>query len=238
MAWFYRAEHGIKTDWEQQAAVADTGKLMDNADWNRMASSMVELQLRHRGIQDENILKIMRHTPRHLFLSADQYREAYHDSAMPILCEQTISQPYVVAKMTELLCVSRNDRVLEVGTGSGYHTAILASLGARVFTMDVHSVLVDSALIVLRRLGHENVEAAVKNGRDGWTEKAPFDRIVVSAATETVPPALVAQLAIGGRMVMPIGSSQGDQTLCLITRLKTNDIALRNILPVKFVPLV
>lgn len=172
---------------------------------------MVESQLRGRGIKDQRVLDAMARVPRHAFVS-DRYRsEAYEDHPLPIGEEQTISQPYIVALMLEMLSLASTDRVLEVGTGSGYATALLAELSAQVVSVERHSVLADRAREVLLGLGYANVSVIVGDGAQGFLGLAPYDAIMVSAASPAVPAPLPAQLARGGRMVIPVGPAESQQ---------------------------
>jgi len=177
----------------------------------------------------------MRKVPRHRFVDAAALDHAYEDRPLPIGLEQTISQPYIVAFMTEQLQLKGGERVLEVGTGSGYQTAVLAEMGAEVFTLEIHEALSRVARQRLAELGYGNVRFAVGDGREGWPEEAPFDAILAAASAEAVPPALVDQLRIGGRLLLPVGVEQQD--LHLITRTAEGEVS-RNLLPVRFVPLV
>jgi protein-L-isoaspartate(D-aspartate) O-methyltransferase len=196
---------------------------------------MVEEQLRARGIRDRAVLAAMARVPRHELVPGAYRRLAYADHPLPIGFEQTISQPYIVAYMTEAAQVSRDDRVLEVGTGSGYQAAVLAELAREVYTVEIVPELAARAAAQLRALGYANVHARAGDGYAGWPEHAPFDAIVVTAAPDHVPPALVEQLAVGGRMVIPVG--RGDQEMRVLTRTAAGVVERRTI-PVQFVPLV
>lgn len=178
---------------------------------------MVRVQLAGHGIRDARVLDAMRRVPRHEFVP-EAYREAaYEDHPLPIGEEQTISQPYIVAAMLEHLALRADDRVLEVGTGSGYVTALLSLLSAEVYSVERHAALASAAESTLRRLGYLNVRIRVGDGRLGWAEYALFDAILVSAATPKMPPALFAQLREGGRMILPVGPA-ASQELQLITK--------------------
>jgi len=178
---------------------------------------MVDDQLRRRGITDSRVLAAMVDVPRERFVPPEQIDRACADRALPIACEQTISQPLIVALMTEALQLSDQYRVLEIGTGSGYQTAVLSRLAAEVTTIERHSELSRSAEKILRELGCEKITCLVGDGSLGWPDGAPYDRIMVTAAAEQVPPALIAQLTDGGRLVMPVGP-YGDQMLQAIDK--------------------
>jgi protein-L-isoaspartate(D-aspartate) O-methyltransferase len=166
---------------------------------------MVRTQLQDRGIRDVRVLEAMREVPRHEFVSESFRTGAYEDHPLPIGCEQTISQPYIVAIMLEHLALQPADRILEVGTGSGYVTALLAKLCAEVYSVERYAELAASAEQRLKRLGYTNVKIRVGDGSLGWAEHSPFDAVLVSAATSEMPPALFAQLREGGRMILPVG---------------------------------
>jgi protein-L-isoaspartate(D-aspartate) O-methyltransferase len=172
---------------------------------------MVETQLRERGIRDERVLAAMIRVPRHEFIAEAFRSQAYADHPSPIGEGQTISQPYIVALMLEALALAPNDKVLEIGTGSGYVTALLAELTAQVVSIERHAVLADEAKAVLDRLGYANVKVIAGDGTLGYEASAPYDAIIVSAAAAEVPPALLAQLAEGGRMIIPVGASDAQQ---------------------------
>ena len=195
------------------------------------------LGLRRRGITEQSILRAMDEVPREHFVSAETTDAAYADRALPIACGQTISQPYVVAYMTEKLDVHPGHRVLEVGTGSGFQAAVLSRLAREVVTIERYRTLADTARVRLETLGYDNVEVKLGDGFDGVPERAPFDRIIVTAAAEDVPKALIAQLAEGGVMVLPLGSHDATQVLVKLTKNKDR-IAREDLLPVRFVPLL
>jgi protein-L-isoaspartate(D-aspartate) O-methyltransferase len=179
---------------------------------------MVEHQIAARGVHDPRVLEAMRDVPRHLFVSEDQKPRAYEDRALPIGSGQTISQPYIVAVMTALLGPESQHRVLEIGTGSGYQTAILSRLAKRVITIERHSKLAETAGQVFAELGLTNVEIVVGDGTEGLPDEAPFDRILVTAGAPAIPESLKQQLASGGRLVLPVGPS-GYQYLTVIDRV-------------------
>jgi protein-L-isoaspartate(D-aspartate) O-methyltransferase len=196
---------------------------------------MVRAQLRARGIEDQRVLAAMARVPRHRFVPAPVESLAYADQALPIGFEQTISQPYIVAYMTEAAAVSPGDRVLEVGTGSGYQAAILAELAREVYTIEIIPELATRARTLLHELGYANVHVRAGDGYLGWREHAPFDAIVVTAAPDHVPPALVEQLAVNGRMLIPVGTAE--QELRLLTKT-AGGVMEQTMLEVRFVPLV
>jgi protein-L-isoaspartate(D-aspartate) O-methyltransferase len=193
------------------------------------------LSLRQRGISDQRVLRAMDAVPREAFVLPQLSDEAYADQAMPIACGQTISQPYVVAYMTEQLDVKRAHRVLEVGTGSGYQAAILAQLAGEVITIERYRTLADTARGRLKTLGYDNVIVIAGDGLAGCPAHAPYDRIMVTAAAETVPDALTAELAEGGIMVLPLGEHDGAQRLVKLTRTK-DGLARTDLIGVRFVP--
>lgn len=197
---------------------------------------MVEL-LKKRGIKDENVLKAMLKVPRHLFVPEAFIHYAYDDSALPIGFSQTISQPFTVAYMTELLEVKPGDKILEVGTGSGYQAAILAEMGVKVFTIERNAVLLRNAMNLLKKLGYVNIVGMVGDGSIGWKEFAPYDGIIVTAAAPKVPKSLLEQLKIGGRLVIPIGDME-IQELYMIKKISENEFETKKKFGFKFVPLI
>jgi len=197
---------------------------------------MVNEQLRGRDIDDPDVLGAMIEVPRHLFVPVRIRDRAYQDGPLPIGHGQTISQPYIVALMTQLLALKPGDRVLEIGTGSGYQAAVLARIGAEVFTIEIVSVLGNQAKILLNELGYEKVRVKIGDGYLGWPEFAPFNAIIVTCAPTQIPEPLKEQLAEGGRMVIPVGGS-GFQQLFLLTK-KNGKIIREKIIDVRFVPMV
>ena len=183
----------------------------DPAGFLVLRGRMVEMQLRGRGIADPRVLDAMSRVPRHEFIAESYRDQAYEDHPLPIGEAQTISQPYIVASMLEALALKASDRVLEVGTGSGYVTALLAELTAEVVSVERHTTLADGARELLQRLGYANVKVILGDGSRGFPDLAPYDAILVSAAAVEVPRALVTQLAEGGRMIIPIGSGEAQQ---------------------------
>jgi protein-L-isoaspartate(D-aspartate) O-methyltransferase len=197
---------------------------------------MVEIQLRERGIRDERVLAAMSRVPRHEFTPEAFRNQAYADHPSPIGEGQTISQPYIVGLMLEALALRPGDRVLEIGTGSGYVTALLAELTTQVVSLERHAVLADEAREVLARLGYGNVIVIAGDGTQGYEASGPYDAIVVSAAAGEVPPALVAQLAEGGRMILPVGASDAQQLQLIHKNHGRTEVTWRE--TCRFVPLV
>jgi protein-L-isoaspartate(D-aspartate) O-methyltransferase len=193
-------------------------KRMENDPNLNERRQMVEQQIRRRGINDSRILEAMEQVPREDFIPGNRAPSAFSDQALSIDCGQTISQPYMVASMTDLLNISSTDRVLEIGTGSGYQAAILSQVAQHVYTIDRHEQLVETARQRLEELEIQNVSFKVGDGSKGWPEEAPFDRILVTAAAPEVPKPLVNQLVDGGRMVIPVGSAM-EQTLTIVERI-------------------
>ncbi len=194
------------------------GMLMEDRDFEKARKRMVEGQIISRGIKDERVIKAMLKVPRHLFVGDNLKNQAYEDHPLPIGEGQTISQPYIVALMTESLGLKGEERVLEIGTGSGYQTAILAELCERVYTIERIASLSHRARTILERLGYDNIEFRVGDGTLGWPEEAPFDGILVTAASPKVPQPLIDQMSMGGRMVIPVGDRL-TQDLVLVERV-------------------
>lgn len=206
-------------------------------DFETVRERMVRSQLAARDITDATVLDAMRKVPRHEFVKPGDRGAAYADRPLPIGYGQTISQPYVVALMTQLLDLKKGDRVLEIGTGSGYQAAVLAEITDQVYTIEIVEELGKSAGERLKRLGYEKVETKIGDGYFGWEEHAPFDAIVVTAAADHVPPPLIEQLKAGGRMAIPVGGPWQTQNLLLVTKEADGKIKTQNIAPVAFVPL-
>jgi protein-L-isoaspartate(D-aspartate) O-methyltransferase len=199
---------------------------------------MVTSQLEARRIRDPQVLAAMRRVPRHAFVPSEHRDEAYADSPLPIGEDQTISQPYIVALMTEMLGLRTDLRVLEVGTGSGYQTAVLAEIVREIFTVEARVVLFDNARRCLGQLDYRNIQFRHGNGCDGWPEFAPFDRIIVTACAVRVPPQLVEQLSPDGIMVLPLAKDAGAQVLCRVTRTGGLGMDIQDGIPVRFVPMI
>jgi protein-L-isoaspartate(D-aspartate) O-methyltransferase len=196
---------------------------------------MVKEQIERRGVEDPRVLAAMRKVERHVFVPSDLEQRAYTDHPLPIGFDVTISQPYIVALMSELAAVGPGDRVLEVGTGSGYQTAVLAEMGAEVFSIEIIDPLAKSSAALLKRLGYDQVQVKSGDGYQGWPEHAPFDAIVVTAAPQRIPEPLKQQLKEGGRLVLPVGE-RWSQELKVVTR-SNGGFSERNVIPVAFVPM-
>lgn len=207
----------------------------DPADREKEREEMVRKQIQGRGVKDARVLWAMRTVPRHLFVPEKYSKEAYADRPLPIGHDQTISQPYIVAYMTEALGLKGDERVLEIGTGSGYQAAILSVLVREVYTIEILEPLAREADRRLKELGYKNVEVKCGDGYLGWPEKAPFDAVMVTAAPPEIPQELVKQLKVGGKMVLPVGV--GSQDLIRLTKTE-GGMRKENLLPVRFVPMV
>lgn len=203
----------------------------------RRRAAMVREQIEARGVHDARVLQAMRELPRERFVRPGWEAEAYNDNPLPIAAGQTISQPYIVAFMSEALQLRGGERVLEIGTGSGYAAAVLGRLAKEVHTVERHAVLADGAAAVLSALGVNNVQVHTADGTLGWPAAAPYDAIVVTAAGPEVPVALLAQLAVGGRLVMPVGEREGAQWLLRLTRASEHETRREELMGVRFVPL-
>ena len=198
---------------------------------------MVEKDIRGRGITDKKVLDVMGKTPRHLFVEGHLRDAAYKDYPLPIDEGQTISQPYVVALMTEVLQLKPSDRVLEIGTGSGYQAAILAEIVKEVYTIEIRKGLADKAEKRLKEMGYKNVKVKYGDGYFGWEEYTPFDAIIITAAANHIPPPLIKQLKEGGKLIIPLGSTVYSQTLILAIK-KKGELNLQEITSVRFVPMI
>jgi protein-L-isoaspartate(D-aspartate) O-methyltransferase len=199
--------------------------------------SMVESQLRQRGIRDERLLAAMSKVPRHDFVSQQNWNEAYADHPIPIAEKQTTSQPYMIAAMIQAAEIKPEDRVLEIGAGSGYQTAVLAELASQVFAVERYASLAETAQKTLERLGYRNAKIVTGDGSLGLAEAAPFDAIIVSAAAPRIPQALMGQLAVGGRLLIPVGESD-QQVLQLVQRNEDGSTSVRTLEGCRFVPLI
>ncbi|MBI4534282.1 MAG: protein-L-isoaspartate(D-aspartate) O-methyltransferase [Candidatus Melainabacteria bacterium] len=202
--------------------------------WDKARQAMATWQIAQRGISDERVLEAMKTVPRHLFIPPEHHSEAYQDGPVPIGWGQTISQPYIVAYMTEALRLKPSDRVLEIGTGCGYQAAVLAKLVRQVYTIEIIEPLGLKAQALLQQLGYKNIKVAIGDGYLGWPKAAPFDAIIVTAAPDHIPQALTNQLALNGRLVIPLGKTW--QSLVRITRT-SKGLTQETLLPVRFVPM-
>ena len=221
------------------AAIATTGcgqHALTTADFAAQRQRMVDQQLKGRGIQDKRVLAAMAKVPREEFIPVDARADAYEDGPLPIGYDQTISQPYIVGFMTEQLRPKSSDRVLEIGSGSGYQAAVLAELVADVYTIDIIEPLAKTAEATLQRLGYKNVHIKVGDGYEGWLEEAPFDAIIVTCAPEKVPQPLVDQLRDCGRMIIPVGERFAQQLYLL--EKQNGQLKESATLPVRFVPML
>ena len=199
--------------------------------------AMVARQIQRRDVKDPNVLRAMRTVPRHAFVPPGQRGDAYADYPLPIGEGQTISQPYIVAFMTEALGLDPNSKVLEIGTGSGYQAAVCAEIAREVYTIEIVEPLAKAAAKRLKTLGYSNVFVKAGDGYYGWPEKGPFDAIIGTAAAQRVPPDLLTQLGEGGRMILPVGDTWGFQYLILISKDAEGTLRKKNVMPVRFVPM-
>lgn len=204
-------------------------------DYAELRKEMVERQIRDRGISHQGTLRAMMKVPRQEFVPDYQKSNAYEDRPLSIGSNQTISQPYIVAYMTEVIEPKKSDKVLEIGTGSGYQAAVLAEIVDQVYTIEIIPELAARAEVTFEKLGYKNIHARTGDGYAGWPEAAPFDAIIVTAAPEKVPPPLIDQLKENGRMVIPVGPVHRVQYLQLLTK-KNGKLKVKNLLPVRFVP--
>ena len=203
--------------------------------YRQSREALVKNHIENSGVKDRAVLNAMRNVKRHLFVPENQMANAYNDRPMPIGYGQTISQPYIVAYMTEVIKPKPEFKVLEIGTGSGYQAAVLAEIVKEVYTIEIVPALGNAAGPRLKKLGYNNVNVKISDGYHGWKEHAPFDAIIVTAAAEFVPPPLIQQLKDGGKMVIPVGSPFMTQTLMLIEK-KGKRITTKSLMPVVFVP--
>jgi len=215
---------------EEKKVSTEVGK------YSQLRKNMVEKQLEIRGINDKNVLDVMGKIERHKFVPLSLINNAYDDNPLPIGYGQTISQPYIVALMTQSLEVEENDKVLEIGTGSGYQATVLSGLVKEVYTIEIINELANNADTRLKNLGYKNVKVKNADGYFGWEEFGPYDAIIVTAASNHIPPSLLQQLKDNGKLIIPLGSTLTFQTLTLITK-KGNDLETEFITGVRFVPL-
>lgn len=203
-------------------------------EYKKERRQMVEQQIRARGIEDDSVLKAMEKVPRHKFVPESQRHRAYADHPLPIGQDQTISQPFIVAYMTEAADISKKEKVLEIGTGSGYQAAILGEVAKEVYTIEIIPELAEGASRVLNELGYKNVFVKAGNGYLGWPEHAPFDAIIVTAAPDEIPQALVDQLAVNGKMVIPVGTTYQEM---IIVEKNQKGVTEKRTIAVRFVPM-
>lgn len=210
--------------------------LWGQPDFPQLRQRMVREQLQSRDIVEGSVLRALRKVPRHFFVPEKYRAEAYSDTPLPIGEGQTISQPYMVAFMTQALRLKGSDKVLEIGTGSGYQAAVLAELVDSVYTIEIVEPLGEAAAKRLQALGYENIQVRIGDGYHGWPRQAPFDAIIVTAGAEALPQPLVDQLAEGGRMVIPVGPHQGVRDLVLLRKKRNGKLVRESLMPVRFVP--
>lgn len=208
----------------------------DSAEFKKARHHMVKTTIKNRGISDPNVLAAMQTVPRHCFVPKDLLSAAYSDRPLPIGEGQTISQPYVVALMTEILRPSKNHRILEIGTGSGYQAAVLAQVAAHVYTIEIKEKLYHKASNTLKSLGYTSIQTRHADGYFGWPEQAPFDAIMITAAIDHIPPPLLKQLKDGGRLALPLGNPFSYQNLVMVTK-QGEDLSVKQITGVLFVPM-
>lgn len=227
---------GTRTAADTPTQPAPTASPTESTDsFTRDREEMVEQQIEARGVSDPQVLEAMRSVPRHRFVPADQVSAAYADHPLPIGYGQTISQPYIVALMTENLGIEAGDKILEIGTGSGYQAAVLAEITDQVYTVEIIPQLAERAAKTLQETGYTTVETLSADGYYGWEEHAPYDAIIVTAAPDHVPRPLIQQLKDGGRLVVPVGPPGGYQTLWQITK-RGDQLQTKNLGGVRFVP--
>lgn len=225
-AGFYQAESDT-LEWERPRF----------SEYEEKRNELVETGVIEQGVEDEDVIEAMRHVPRHLFVNEAQRGRAYQNSPLPIGHGQTISQPYIVAYMSEILDIEPGEKVLEIGTGSGYHAAVLSELTPHVYSIEIIEPLGRQAEERYEELGYHTIETKIGDGYYGWEEHAPFDKIIVTAAPGHIPPPLIEQLNPGGIMAIPIGSPYQTQILMKITKTEDGDVRTERLLPVRFVPM-
>lgn len=217
----------------------------DTLEWERPRFSerqdarheMVEEGIEQRGISDENVLDAMRHVPRHLFVPASYEEYAYQNRPLPIGSDQTISQPFIVGLMTQMLDLEAGEKVLEIGTGSGYQAAVLSEITPYIYTMEIVKSLGEQARKRFDKLSYQTIKTKIGNGYKGWPKHAPFDAIILTAAPEEIPDPLIDQLNSGGVLVAPVGGTDGPQMLTKVTKSESGEIDIQRKLPVRFVPM-
>ncbi|MHC4292385.1 MAG: protein-L-isoaspartate(D-aspartate) O-methyltransferase [Planctomycetota bacterium] len=231
---------------EKETAVSESSSTNPNMpEWTHPRSDeriderkgMVDVLRRRYGMSDPNVLQAMGAVPRHWFMPEYVQRSAYYDGPQPIGHGQTISQPYIVAVMTEVLELSPESKVLEIGTGSGYQAAVLTEFTPHVYTIEIVEPLGKRAMETFKQRGYHTIRAKIGDGYKGWAEHAPFDAVIVTCAPDHIPKPLIEQLAVGGRIVIPVGSRRGVQELMLVTKNKDGSLTRKSMMPVRFVPL-
>ena len=228
-----------------QVLYAVTPVPTDTVEWDRPRfderaderNSLAEFGVLMQGVEDDAVVEAMRHVPRHLFVPRANQRNAYRNEPLPIGHGQTISQPYIVAFMSEMLDVNPGDKVLEIGTGSGYHAAVLSELTPHVYSIEIIEPLGNQARELYDELGYHYIQTKTGDGYYGWEEHAPFDKIIVTAAAGHIPPPLIEQLKPGGIMAIPVGSPYQTQTLMKVIKRDDGQISTERVLPVRFVPM-
>ena len=232
-----KKQHGITTT-GPSGSIATTRPAHPRSDqWAAQRREMVRRQIHARGVRDQRVLRAMRDVPRHWFVPPHLTRMAYLDRPLPIGYDQTISQPYIVALMTELLGLKSNEKVLEIGTGSGYQAAVLAELTDQVYTIEIVEPLARQTIKLFREKGYDTIHTRIGDGYRGWPEAAPFDAIIVTCAPNDVPKPLIEQLAVGGRMCIPVRAGLFGQELICLQKKPNGSLQRRAVTPVRFVPM-
>ena len=210
-----------------------------SAEYTQQREAMIKKQIIAKGreIKDPAVIAAMQKVPRHLFVPEQLREYAYEDRPLPIEADQTISQPYIVAFMTEYLELKGHEKILEIGTGSGYQTAILAEVCAEIYSLEIIESLAGTAQQLLQSLGYTNIHIRSGNGYQGWADYAPFDAIIVTCAPQFIPESLTQQLVIGGKMIIPVGPSDGPQHLISLQKIAEDQLMQKDVLPVRFVPM-
>ncbi|MEA3507049.1 MAG: protein-L-isoaspartate(D-aspartate) O-methyltransferase [Elusimicrobiota bacterium] len=227
---------GSRPPEQKEEETLESSELPQEHQLYREAVQMIENQLKERGIENKKVLEAMLKVPRHEFVPRQQRLNAYSDRPLAIGWGQTISQPFIVAYMTEIISLQPGDRVLEIGTGSGYQASVLAEIVDKVYTVEIIRPLGERAKEDIENLGYKNIEVKLADGYYGWEEAAPFDAIVVTAAAQYIPPPLIRQLSEGGRMIIPVGHPYQTQYLTLVEKT-AGEVSTRRLIPVRFVPL-
>jgi protein-L-isoaspartate(D-aspartate) O-methyltransferase len=238
IAWVFYSYRPFMNLNKRYSIVNDKEDKSTEDDFAQKRQRMVEQQIKARGVRNKMVLEAMGKVPRHLFVPEKDRQFSYYDQPLPIGLGQTISQPYIVALMTEMLDVDKDDIVLEIGTGSGYQAAVLSAIVHELYTIEIVEELGVQAGERLKNLGYDNVNVKIADGSLGWPDKAPFDAIIVTAAAEKIPEPLIKQLKPGGRMVIPVDSFFFSQDLMIVDKDKAGNVITKKTIPVRFVPLV